>query len=102
MLQTDIDQLNRVVTLLDGVSSAIDGLDVRTSANTLKSSIPGCAVIAECILGAEYIEGAYLRMAERLRQVSRLTAASAANYQVTEAEFQRRLRELDVQPGGPK
>lgn len=48
----------------------------------------------------EFVEGAYLRVAARMRQVSAITTECAQRLDTTDAEFARRMNEIDVTPVG--
>ncbi|WP_329414668.1 hypothetical protein OG563_18195 [Nocardia vinacea] len=100
MLKADIDQLNTLASVLDGVGNDIDNLEVRTAAGYLADALPGCAIPQACAQAAEFVEGAYLRVAGRMRQVAVLTRDCAKNLNMTDTEFARRMDEVDVTPVG--
>ncbi|WP_051407003.1 hypothetical protein [Nocardia sp. CNY236] len=96
MLRADIDQLNRLSSMLDGVGDEVDGIDVRTEADSLADLLPGCALVPACGQAGEFVEGAYLRVAGRMRQVASITRECSRNLETTDAEFADRMREFDV------
>ncbi|MBW0272281.1 hypothetical protein ATM97_18890 [Nocardia sp. MH4] len=75
---------------------AIDNLDVRTAVGTLAGALPGCDIPRSVELAAEFVEGAYLRAAERLREVANKSRNAASNLQTTDEQFSQMLREMDV------
>jgi len=58
--------------------------------------LKGCDIAPECIQAAEYIEGAYLRMADRLREVATKMTQCASNLATTDDQFAQTLHALDV------
>ncbi|MFD5175523.1 hypothetical protein ACFWM1_06890 [Nocardia sp. NPDC058379] len=75
---------------------SIDNIDVRTSVGALSGALPGCDVPRAVELAAEFVEGAYLRAAERLREVATKSRNAATNLQTTDEQFSQMLREMDV------
>ncbi|CAM4377544.1 hypothetical protein NONI108955_23445 [Nocardia ninae] len=100
MLKADIDQLNKLASVLDGVGKDVDDIDVRTGAGLLADALPGCEISQACTQAGEFVEGAYLRVAARMRQVAAITTDCAQKFNTTDAEFARRMNEIDVTPVG--
>ncbi|MFR9751420.1 hypothetical protein ACL02S_10325 [Nocardia sp. 004] len=100
MLKADIDQLNKLASVLDGIGKDVDDIDVRTGAGLLADALPGCTIPQVCAQASELVEGAYLRVAGRMRKVSALTEECADDLDTTDAEFARRMNAIDVIPVG--
>ncbi|MEU7220332.1 hypothetical protein [Nocardia iowensis] len=81
---------------LSRVGTEIDSLDVRTGAAGLHVALPGSDIPRAIELAAEFVEGAYLRVAERMRDVANKSAAAADNLQVTDTQFADLLHAMDV------
>ncbi|MEU4710466.1 hypothetical protein AB0G00_28975 [Nocardia salmonicida] len=75
---------------------AVDNIDVRTSVGALAAALPGCDIPRSVELAAEFVEGAYLRAAERLREVATKSRNAATNLQISDEQFSQMLREMDV------
>ncbi|AVH20899.1 type VII secretion target [Nocardia cyriacigeorgica] len=98
MLQADIDQLNRLATTLNDVGNSIDALEIRTVGDQLAAALPGAPIPATCAKAGEYTEGAWLRVAQRIRQLANITTQCAANYQMTDEEFAKQLDTMAFHP----
>ncbi|MEU5405053.1 hypothetical protein [Nocardia asteroides] len=96
MFQADIDQINALADKLTTCGNTIDDIDVRTLAGTLSGALPGCDIPRSVDLAAEFVEGAYLRAAERLREVATKSRNAASNVQTSDEQFAQVLREMDV------
>ncbi|MFC3961708.1 hypothetical protein [Nocardia jiangsuensis] len=95
MLTADILQLNRLADTVGTVSAEIDKIDVRTSADRIPNALPGCTVGQACVQSGEFIEGAWLRMAQRLHQLETIVRQCSASIHTTETEFTDRLNSMD-------
>ncbi|MFC8044423.1 hypothetical protein [Nocardia sp. NPDC057353] len=100
MLEADIQQLRTLATTVAEVGVAIDRIDVRTTGTTMRTALPGCAIGAGCATAGEYIEGAWLRVARRLAELSTLLVACADNSSMTEDEFTRKLSAMAFDSAG--
>ncbi|WP_067655958.1 hypothetical protein [Nocardia harenae] len=100
MLHADIEQIRILAGKLGEAGDRIDGVDVRTSADALGSALPdqsAPSVLAQALgQAAEFVEGAYLRAADRYRQVGTACVVCADRAETTEEEFAGRLAALDV------
>lgn len=105
MLKADIDQIRALAVKLTNAGESIDALDVRSGASSLDASLPdgtndvkdGTFLIPEAAAQAALaVEGAFLRAAERYKQVATLCTTCADNLQMTDEEFGRKLSELDI------
>lgn len=102
MLEADIDQINALSVKLSNAGGSIDALDVRSGASALDTALPNGTNDATFLIpeaaaqAALAVEGAFLRAAERYRQVAALCTTCADNLQMTDDEFGRKLSELDV------
>jgi hypothetical protein len=82
------------VAHLRAFASAIDDVGVATATlNAIGpgSQPPGSAVALECDQATEFVEGAYLRVADRVRQMAAIARGNADDYDVTEADFTGQL-----------
>lgn len=102
MLKADIDQIRALAVKLSNAGDSIDALDVRHGASLLDAALPegtndATFLIPEAAAQAALaVEGAFLRAADRYRQVSTLCTQCADNLQMSDEEFGRKLNELDV------
>lgn len=95
MLTVDLVQLNRLADTVGIVSGEIDKIDVRSSADKIPSALPGCPVGQACVQSGEFIEGAWLRVAQRLQQLETIVRQCSASTHTTETEFADRLNSMD-------
>ncbi|MQY17423.1 hypothetical protein [Nocardia macrotermitis] len=102
MLKADIDQLNKVATVLGNASKAIGELKVRGVSDHIGDALPGCVVAQSCSQAGEFIEGAYQRVTGRLDQVGQKVTQTAKDLQTTDADFAKAMHELDVRHLGGK
>ncbi len=102
MLSADIVQMRQLAVTLDDVATQIDALDVRTVADTLAAALPGCPIPIAVSQAGEYTEGAWLRVAQRIKQISVATTQCANNIQSTDADFQKALDTMRFQIPGAK
>ncbi|MEC3958321.1 hypothetical protein VMT65_35180 [Nocardia sp. CDC153] len=94
MFQADIDELKKLATTVSSVGDEIDNLDVRTTGDTLGDALPGIAIGAACSKAGEYTEGAWLRIAERMRKLAGIVNQCADDIKVTDTEFKNRLEQM--------
>ena len=95
MLQVDIDELRKLATTVTSVGEEIDKIDVRTNGDKVGESFPGVEIGAACAKAGEYSEGAWLRIAERMRKLAGIVNQCADNVQTTDQEFKNRLEVMD-------
>ncbi|MBF6176454.1 hypothetical protein [Nocardia blacklockiae] len=101
MLKADIDQLNKLVTVLGDAGKNVDAIDVRSVSDHMADALQGCAVAQACAQAGEFIEGAFLRVAGRMQLVGQKVTECAANIQTTDEQFAKVMDDLDVhQLGG--
>lgn len=102
MLEADITQIRSLATKLNTAGDRIDEIDVRTSADSTAAALPdglggsGSGIPPAIAQAAEFVEGAYLRAAERYRQVATLCTQSADKLETTDDQFANTLAALDV------
>ncbi|MEV6059642.1 hypothetical protein [Nocardia asteroides] len=102
MLKADIDQIRALSVKLTNAGESIDALDVRSGASSLDASLPDGTNDATFLIpeaaaqAALAVEGAFLRAAERYKQVATLCTTCADNLQMTDEEFGSKLSELDI------
>ncbi|GAB0102539.1 hypothetical protein JMUB6875_15070 [Nocardia sp. JMUB6875] len=94
MFQADIDQLKTLATTVTSVGDEIDNLDVRTTADTIGDALPGIPIGAACSQAGGYTEGAWLRIAERMRKLASIVNQCADDIKVTDTEFKNRLEQM--------
>ncbi|MCC3333403.1 type VII secretion target [Nocardia abscessus] len=100
MLDADIQHLRSLATTLDGISAEIDAIDVRTSADKIGEALPGCSLGQVCSQVGEFTEGAWLRAAQRIQQLSAIVKQSADTYQTTDEDFKKKLDTMDFRVRG--
>ncbi|MEV6358919.1 hypothetical protein [Nocardia asteroides] len=96
MLQVDIDELGKLVKVLDDVGLEIDKLDVRAESDHLGDAVGGTDVVAACVQLGEFIEGAYWRVTNRLGEISKAVTAVTSSIQATDEDFSNAMRKFDV------
>lgn len=100
MLHADREQIRILAGKLSEAGDRIDRVDVRTTADALGSALPDWdapSVLAQALgQAAEFVEGAYLRAAERYRQVGTACVGCADRVETTDEEFAGTLAALDV------
>ncbi|CRY82517.1 hypothetical protein [Nocardia farcinica] len=102
MLEADVTQIRELAAKLKEAGDRIDGIDVRTAADGVAAALPdgqggaGSGIPPAIAQAAEFIEGAYLRAAERYRQVATLCTQCADKLETTDEQFANALAALDV------
>jgi hypothetical protein len=86
-MKVDSAQLRAFASTMDDAGAAVDALDVIGPG----VGLPGSAAAAACVQAVEFVEGAYLRVADRLRQTALIARGNADQYDVTESDFTTRL-----------
>ena len=86
-MKVDSAQLRVFASTMDGACDAVDAIDVIGSGVRL----PGSAAAKACDQAVEFVEGAYLRVADRMRQMAVIARGNADEYDVTESDFTARL-----------
>ncbi|WP_137725571.1 hypothetical protein [Prescottella subtropica] len=82
-MKVDSAQLRAFAAATDDAGAAIDALDVIGAGARLS----GSATAAACEQAAEFVEGAYLRVADRMRAVAAIARGNGDDYDVAESEF---------------
>ncbi|NKW35314.1 hypothetical protein GS942_26190 [Rhodococcus hoagii] len=82
----DSAQLRAFASTMDDAGAAVDALDVIGPGVGF-----GSAAAAACVQAVEFVEGAYLRVADRFRQTAVIARGNADQYDVTESDFTTRL-----------
>ncbi|EGD25307.1 hypothetical protein [Prescottella equi] len=86
-MKVDSARLRAFASTMDGAGDAVDAIDVIGPGVRL----PGSAAATACNQAVEFVEGAYLRVADRLRQMAVIARGNADEYDVTESDFTARL-----------
>ncbi|MFI8971846.1 hypothetical protein ACIGO9_03090 [Nocardia asteroides] len=92
VLEADAQQIIEVANKLEGVGNQIDALDIRTTASP---ALPGTDISVLCTELAEKTEGAYLRVAERMKSVATGMRTCAEQISMTDSEFAAKMNEMD-------
>ncbi|GEM33557.1 hypothetical protein NN3_45640 [Nocardia neocaledoniensis NBRC 108232] len=92
VLEADTQQIIEVANKLDGVGNQVDALDIRSTASP---ALPGTDIAVLCAELAEKTEGAYLRVAERMKSVASNMRTCAAQISMTDSEFAGKMNEMD-------
>lgn len=101
MLEADMDQLKKLADTLDSVAEEIDKIDVRTTGDQIGAALPGCNLGAICAQTGEFTEGAWLRIALRVRALSGIVRQCADDMDTTDQQFKDKLNTMDFRlPGG--
>ncbi|NKY85683.1 hypothetical protein [Nocardia veterana] len=102
MLQADIDELNKLVTTLKDVATQVDGIVVRTTGDQITAALPGCTIGPACAQLGEFTEGAWFRVAERVRALSDLVYKSANLFAANDEQFRLMLDQMDFHTRGDR
>ncbi len=86
-MKVDTAHLRAFASAMDDVGAAIDALDAIGPG----TAMPGSAAALACDQATEFVEGAYLRVADRVRQMATIARGNADDYDVTEADFTGQL-----------
>lgn len=101
MLEADTDQLKKLADTLDDIGGEIDKIDVRTTGEQIGAALPGCNLGTICAQAGEFTEGAWLRIALRMRALSEIVRQSADDMNTTDQQFKDKLNTMDFRtPGG--
>ncbi|MFI9504767.1 hypothetical protein [Nocardia sp. NPDC052566] len=96
MLKADIDELGKLVTVLDDVGREIDKLDVRSVSDHFDDAMAGTEVGAACRQLGEFTEGAYWRVTNRLQGIANAITTTVSNLQATDEDFAQAMHRFDV------
>ncbi|WP_019925672.1 hypothetical protein [Nocardia sp. BMG111209] len=99
MLKADIDQLDRLATVLDALGDTVDGIRVRDKDNDVVPCMPGSSVPLACTQLGLHVEGAYLRVAARMKGLAGKIRDSAGNLQMSDDRFAQQMHALDFHAG---
>ncbi|EME15618.1 hypothetical protein G419_24069 [Rhodococcus triatomae BKS 15-14] len=80
----------------DEVAEKIDALDAISGLSRLGTAMPDSAIARAADNAGPYVEGAYLRVAERLRDMAEIASANATDYSATEDDFAARMAATGV------
>lgn len=100
MFKADIDQLNTLAKTLDDAGNAIDAVDIRSALSAVRSALVACDIVQVCDQTGEFIEGAYLRVAERERAIAAKVRSCATDYAMTDDTFKKELDKFDFHSSG--
>ncbi|WP_146097509.1 hypothetical protein [Nocardia nova] len=95
MLKADIDQLDKLSKTLTTIGGEIDDITVGEKVNDVAGAMPGSTVPAACVQTSTHIEGAFLRVGERMKDVAVRITACTGNLQMTDDQFAQKMHELD-------
>ncbi|WP_133733856.1 hypothetical protein [Nocardia ignorata] len=87
--------MRKLATTVTSVGEEIDKIDVRTNGDKIGEAFPGIEIGAACAKAGEYSEGAWLRIAQRMRQLAGIVNQCADNVQTSDQEFKNRLEQMD-------
>ncbi|MFE9582480.1 type VII secretion target [Nocardia sp. NPDC006044] len=93
-MKVDPTELRALAASMDKISGEIAALKVSTTVNALSAALPGSTVTDACTTAGATIEAGWLRMAQRGKAISNIAKGGAANYEVTDTDFQASLKKL--------
>ncbi|RDI62855.1 hypothetical protein [Nocardia pseudobrasiliensis] len=102
LLKADVDQLNTLAGTLEEVGNAIDAVDIRSAVARVREALDGCDIVAVCEQAGEFIEGAYLRVAERERAIGSKIRTCASDFAMTDENFKKAMDEYDFHGSGAR
>ncbi|MDI9950420.1 MULTISPECIES: hypothetical protein [Rhodococcus] len=97
-MKVDPTELRVLASSMYDVGETIDDIEVRGSINTVGDFMPGCDVPAALDEAGEFIEGAYLRMAQRARRIAVVATGNAHEFEVSEDDFRSQLNAIGARP----
>ncbi|MQY24351.1 hypothetical protein [Nocardia macrotermitis] len=96
MLNADIDQLNKLAGSLTTTGGAIAGLKVaQDKVNAVAGAMPGSTVPTEFAPVSVEIDGAFLRVGQRMKDLATKVTTCAKDLHMTDAQFAQKMRELN-------
>lgn len=95
VLRADIDQLDKLSKTLTTIGGEIDGIKVNDKVNDVVGAMPGSSVPAACVQTSTHVEGAFLRIGERMKDLAVRITACTQNLQMTDDQFAQKMHELD-------
>ncbi|MDR7167919.1 hypothetical protein ACFYU5_22160 [Nocardia aobensis] len=95
MLKADIDQLDKLAKTLTTIGGEIDDIKVNGKANEVIIAMPGSSVPAACVQTGSHVEGAMLRVGERMKDLAVRITGCTKNLQMTDEQFAQKMHELD-------
>ncbi|BCK53202.1 hypothetical protein NWFMUON74_09740 [Nocardia wallacei] len=100
MLKADTDELNKLTATLDDVAAQIDNINVRATGDQIGAALPGCTLGAVCAQAGEFTEGAWLRVAQRIRTLSSKVNAASNLIATTDEQFKQVLDSMNYHGQG--
>ncbi|MBO0853182.1 MAG: hypothetical protein J2P18_05370 [Nocardia sp.] len=100
LLKADIDELHKLSGTLAGVAVAIGKVDMTSAAAGIAAALPGSGLEGVCTQSAQFIDGAYQRVAGKMTQVSGKIETVSQWYLSTDEDFASAMRAFDVHHTG--
>jgi hypothetical protein len=82
--------------VFDEIGEKIDALDAISGLDRIGDAMAGSAIARAADNAGDFVEGGYLRVAERLRDMAEIAAANAEDYTATEDDFAARMTAMGV------
>ncbi|MQY23834.1 hypothetical protein [Nocardia macrotermitis] len=96
MLKADINELERLAGSLTTIGGAIVGLKVADEkVNGVVGAMPGSTVPTEFSQVSTEIDGAFLRVGQRMKDLATKVTTCAKDLHMTDVQFAQKMRELD-------
>ncbi|TQF65780.1 hypothetical protein FK531_20335 [Rhodococcus spelaei] len=92
-MKVDTAALRAFASAVDDAGTAIDAIQAIDTGTALPGSTTGPA----CAQATTFVEGAYLRVADRMRRMGTIARGNANEFDVTESEFTDRLGSMGAQ-----
>lgn len=94
-LKVDTGQLRKLASKLNETADKVDAVDVRTKANAITAALPGAPEISRAATqGGEFVEGAWLRLAQRQRRMASISTECANDFECTDEKYRDKLTAL--------
>jgi hypothetical protein len=96
MLKADINELEKLAGSLTTIGDAIVGLKVSDDKiNSAAVAMPGSTVETEFAQVSTEIDGAYLRVGQRMKDLAGKITTCAKDLNMTDVQFAQKMHELD-------
>ncbi|MDR7169837.1 hypothetical protein J2W56_003581 [Nocardia kruczakiae] len=100
LLKADVDELHKLAGTLAGAAMNITKVDAAAAAAGIGAALAGSGLDGVCTQAAQFVDGAYQRVAGKLTQVSGKIETTSQWYLETDDSFAAEMRKFDVHHAG--
>ncbi|WP_225730483.1 MULTISPECIES: hypothetical protein [unclassified Nocardia] len=91
LLKADIDQLNKLASVLTDAGQAMGRIQVRSGVTDIQSALPGCKIGDTCDQAGESAEYAWRKVGDRFSSISRAVTTAAVDLASTDETFAQQM-----------